>query len=59
MYQLQYWHESLAEWRGAGYRSDDREAVARRMWGARQECDDCVTFRVVQELDVPEDTIPF
>ena len=48
MFTLQYWHESRAEWRGAGYRSDDRAAVVRRMHGASAQCDHCVRFRVVR-----------
>ena len=51
MYQLQYWHESLAEWRGAGYWSDDRDSVLRRMRGASEECGHCVRFRIFRELD--------
>ena len=46
MYQLQYWNEGAAEWRGAGFRSDDIEAVRLRMRGAAQQCDYCVRFRV-------------
>ena len=34
------------EWRGAGYRSEDREAVIRRMHAAADQCDHCVRFRV-------------
>ena len=60
MYQLQYWNERDAEWRGAGFRSEDRDLVARRMAGAREECNDCVTFRIVSGLlDVPTEYIPF
>ena len=46
MYTLQYWHEHALEWRGAGFRSEDREAVVRRMRGAAEQCDHCVRFRV-------------
>ena len=38
------------EWRGAGYRSDDRSAVVRRMHSSAEQCDYCVRFRVQQEL---------
>ena len=38
------------EWRGAGFRSDDRAAVVRRMRGAAEQCGHCVRFRVTQEL---------
>ena len=51
MFVLQYWHEHALEWRGAGYRSDDRAAVVRRMHGAAQQCDHCVRFRVAQLPD--------
>lgn len=57
MYQLQYWHESLAEWRGAGYRSDDRDAVLRRMRGASEDCGHCVRFRIL-EIDLLADLSP-
>ena len=46
MFTLEYWNEGAAEWRGAGYRSEDREAVVRRMRGAAAQCDYCVRFRV-------------
>ena len=49
MYCLQYWHESLAEWRGAGYWATDRAAVVRRMRAASEECGRCVHFRVVEQ----------
>ena len=49
MYTLQYWNEGAAEWRGAGYKSSDIEAVRTRMRGAAQQCDYCVRFRI-QEL---------
>ena len=50
MYQLQYWNEGAAEWRGAGFTSDDFEAVRLRMRGAAQQCDYCVRFRIEQQL---------
>ena len=59
MYQLQYWNQSAAQWRGAGFRSEDCSSVARKMWDDRIACDDCVTFRIIEELHVPWDTIPF
>ena len=46
MFVLQYWHEHDLEWRGAGYKSDDYDAVVRRMFGARRQCDDRVRFRI-------------
>ena len=49
MYSLQYWHEHAMEWRGAGFRSNDREAALRRMRGAAEQCDNCVRFRITQE----------
>ena len=49
MYTLQYWHEHAMEWRGAGFRSDDRDAVVRRMRGAAEQCDYCVRFRVARD----------
>ena len=51
MFQLQYWHESLAEWRDAGVRSADRDVVARRMRDDRAACGGCVRFRI-HEVDV-------
>ena len=48
MYTLQYWNEGAAEWRGAGFKSDDLEAVRTRMRGAAQQCDYCVRFRIEQ-----------
>ena len=55
MYYLQYWHETAAEWRGAGFRSDDRDAVVRRMRASAEQCGHCVSFRVTQELP---DSVP-
>jgi hypothetical protein len=49
MYSLQYWHETRMEWRGAGYRSDDRAAVVRRMASSAAQCGNCVRFRVAFE----------
>jgi len=51
MYSLQYWNEGAAEWRGAGYRSTDLEAVRLRMRGAAAQCDYCVRFRIEQLPD--------
>ena len=34
------------EWRGAGFKSDDLQAVRLRMRGAAQQCDHCVRFRI-------------
>ena len=47
MYQLQYWHESAAEWRGAGTTSLDKAVVQRAMRGAAEQCGHCVRFRIV------------
>ena len=47
MYQLQYWNERDAEWRGAGFKSTDYTATLRRLRGAQQECDYCVRFRIL------------
>ena len=44
------------EWRGAGYRSEDRDAVALRLRGAAEQCDHCVRFRIAgpyADLSVP------
>lgn len=48
MFTLEYWNEGAAEWRGAGYRSEDREAVVRRMRSSAAQCDYCVRFRVAR-----------
>ena len=47
MYQLQYWNEGAAEWRGAGFKSEDYDATLRRLRGAQQECDYSVRFRIL------------
>ena len=46
MYTLQYWNEGAAEWRGAGFTSTSLEATRRRMRGAAEQCDHCVSFRI-------------
>ena len=46
MYQLQYWNEGAAEWRGAGYHSTQLDLCKRRMRAASQECGGCVRFRI-------------
>ena len=46
MYQLQYWNEGAAEWRGAGFTSTSIEAAKRRMRGASEECGGCCSFRI-------------
>ena len=47
-YRLEYWNAGAAEWRGAGYWSEDRADVVRRMRGALEQCDHCVGFRVTE-----------
>ena len=49
MYKLQYWNERDAEWRGAGFWSDDHKLVRLRMRGASEECGGCVRFRIVED----------
>ena len=48
MYQLQYWNGSAAEWRDAGFTSNDYDEVVTRMRGARLDCRDLVRFRIEQ-----------
>jgi hypothetical protein len=59
MYQLQYWNQSDAQWRQAGFRSEDQLKVARKMRDDRIACGDCVRFRIIEELLVTADTVPF
>ena len=51
MYQLQYFNEAAAEWRGAGFTSTSLECARSRMRGAAEECGHCVSFRI-HEVDV-------
>jgi len=46
MYTLQYWHESTAEWRGAGCSSTSREVIERSMRYDAEQCDHSVSFRI-------------
>ena len=46
MFTLQYWHETAAEWRGAGFSSTSLDCARRRMRGALEECGGCVRFRI-------------
>ena len=46
MYVLQYYHQSAAEWRGAGCSSPDRDVVEQRMRRSAEQCDYCVRFRM-------------
>ena len=48
-FQLQYWNERDAEWRGAGYIGSLDECRL-RMSGARAECNGCVRFRIAAYL---------
>ena len=48
MYQLQYYNGSAAEWRGAGYTSNDYDEVRTRMRMSRLDCRDLVRFRIVE-----------
>ncbi len=50
-YTLQYWNQRDAEWRNAGFKSDDRTAVARKMRDDRDACGDCVRFRIIDTSD--------
>ncbi len=48
IYQLQYWNEAHAEWRGAGYTGFYLEPVKDKMRNARVLCGDTLRFRIIQ-----------
>ena len=47
MYTLQYWNGKAAEWRNAGFRSADYEAVLRALRDNQRMTDYCVRFRIL------------
>ena len=47
MFELQYWHETRAEWRPCGVKSADRGFVARALLGHQKMTKGLCRFRVV------------
>ena len=47
MYQLQYWNEGAAEWRGAGYKSTDYSSTLRALRDNQRMTGYCVRFRIL------------
>ena len=47
MYTLQYWNAGVAEWRNAGFRSDDYEATLRALKDNQQMTGYSVRFRIL------------
>ena len=52
MYILQYWNQAAAEWRGAGFTSNDIESARQRMRNSAEQCGYCVQFRILQQAAV-------